>query len=131
MLIKAAHAAGGRSMSKDEAVEFLQRRVWLGIPKPIKKARGRRPKHEKTQYDAASKRRLGRFYRLTRLPGLRRGRGYIDHEEIARLLMQLHQSGVRKRRLVAEATRHLDTGRGVRPDPRTIRRICASLNFAK
>ena len=131
VLIKAVHAAGGRAMSKDEAAEFLAKRVWLGFPKPIKKLRGRKPKRYKTQYDEAHERRHGLFYRLTGLPQLRRGGGYIDHEEITRLLIRLHQNGVPRRRLVAEAMRHLDTGRGVRPDPRTIRRICASLNFAK
>lgn len=63
------HAAGGGPLSKEEAIEFLTRRIYLGGPKVRESKPGKRgPKFRKTQYDEARESRLDLYRKLVKLP---------------------------------------------------------------
>lgn len=65
--LKDALLKHGRELSKEEAIEFLQRPIWLGPPKLV--ARGKRgPQSKRNQYDLAVARRREPLRRLKKLP---------------------------------------------------------------
>lgn len=75
--IKAIHAAGGRTLGRDEAIAFLTRPINMGMPKALDKAPGvRGPKRKKTQYDLAFERRRDLYRKLVKLPSRNRAAGW-------------------------------------------------------
>jgi hypothetical protein len=69
LAIKAVHAEGGQPLTKDEAIAFLARPIYLGRGMPPVPEPGRRgPKPKKTPYDIAHTRRADLWRRLVLLP---------------------------------------------------------------
>jgi hypothetical protein len=132
--VRAIHAWGGRRLTKTEVVELLERPMYLGAPKPIPpKAHGRKPKSVRTQYDASYLRWRGLHHRAIRLPALASESAASRHAEIESLLLELLAQGTPRRKLVSEASTHLQLRGAPCPDERTLRRILARIrpNFPK
>ncbi len=80
-LIKAIHATGGRKLTRDEALEFIVKPLYLGPPEAMPSGK-RGPKTKRTQYDAAYERRKGLFHRLKRLPDSRKLAGVPLRDQV-------------------------------------------------
>jgi len=123
--IKQVHAAGGTPLSKEQAIEFVGRPVYMGLPDPVTKARGRKPLRVRTQYELALARRRDLHRRLVKLPILRTGTGYADRgyrEYIERQLEACLAQKIPRRRWVSTVCERLHRDR--KPcDERTVRRI--------
>ncbi|MCB1959629.1 MAG: hypothetical protein KDE68_03750 [Rhodocyclaceae bacterium] len=114
--MKAVHAAGGRAVSKAEAIEFIIKPVNLGRPKtPPYKGRGRRP--TRNQYDEAFYRRKGLYQRLVRLPSLRTNSGDVPRDLIVDIGRQLKHGKVQKRDLARRVEQKL-AAKGIAPPHR-------------
>jgi hypothetical protein len=133
--IKAIHARGGQPLTKAEVIELLERPMYLGMPKPIPpKARGRKPKNVRTQYDESYELRRGWIYRLKKLPNLRAGVRTFQHAQIERLFLDRFARGTAPRKVVLTVLADLQRDpKKPCPNERTLRRILAGMrsNFPK
>lgn len=71
-----------RYLSKSEAIEFLERKKWMGVPKRL--PRGRRgPQTRRTQYDEAADRSRELLRRLKKLPAQAAHAGKARAQQLA------------------------------------------------
>ncbi|TVO65935.1 hypothetical protein [Denitromonas ohlonensis] len=104
--INATHTNGGRLLSKQDAIEFITKPIYLGHPKTAPyRGRGRRP--TRTQYDDALDRRKGPYQRLVNLPTHRLNSGDVPSNIIVGVGRQLRPT-TPKRDLARKVEEELD-----------------------
>lgn len=127
--IKAIHAEGGQRLTREEAVEFLSRRFYLGPGLPPTPEPGRRgPKPKKTVYDLAYERRADLWRRLVLLPKSGEDASWLADDRYKTELLAVFEDKSIPRR--AKATRLCDrlASKGLRqPAVRTVRRHLRAL----
>jgi hypothetical protein len=127
-VIKAILRAGGRVMSKDEIIDFIQRPMLLGKPQEDSSRRG--PKSRKSQYDRAYERRKGLYHKLVRLPVKRREIGENLRNRIRKIAGEKRSCGVGNRQLTSVVLRELEL-QGLTPNRTTVMRALKAMHFLK
>jgi len=140
-LIKEARMEGGSALTKEQAVKFVTRRVWMGWPTPaVSSSRG--PKPTRTQYGEAYKRRRDLYRRWLIAPNARRGKGNVKASDcIKQMFRDLiawkptfhYRKSIEKRRnLVKELQQeYARLGRSCPFVERTLRRILKEVSQEK
>lgn len=129
--VKDIFATAGRSLSLEEKIEFIYRRVNHGFPKAI--AGGKRgPKPKRTQYDLAYKLRRGLYNKLVRWPQAgaqaRRKIGDNSMESVAAIVKQLPPT-TKRREVVSKIQRVMRQRNMPMHDETYIRRILHRLGI--